>query len=181
MMMLVHRIFRSMTGPFWRQFLPRTRARAWVFFRRGDEARDSRRWDEAVQFYERGLELCPNRFAFWVQLGHVLKEAGDHRGAQRAYLRALRLRRDDHDLHVQLGHLYSLQGDVAQARRYYARAVGLGSRDHHALHFLARIPQQMGEQLSQSIEALLEAKRHSLLNSTNSFSNLTELILRHAQ
>jgi hypothetical protein len=74
MMMLVHRIFRSMTGPFWRQFLPRTR-RAWVFFRRGDEARDSRRWGEAVQFYERGLELCPNRFAFWVQLGHVFTES----------------------------------------------------------------------------------------------------------
>jgi len=39
----------------------------------------------------------------------------------------------------------------------------------------------MGEQLSQSIEALLEAKRHSLLNSTNSFSNLTKLILRQVQ
>jgi tetratricopeptide (TPR) repeat protein len=176
--MAIIRFFRAVTRPVWR-LLPRTRAG--VFFRLGDEARDCRRWSEAIQFYERGLELCPNRFAFWVQLGHVLKESGDRRGAERAYMRALRLRRDDDDLHVQLGHLYSLQGDIAQARRYYGRAVGLGSRDHHALHFLARIPQQMGEQLSQSIEALLEAKRHSLLNSTNSFSNLTELILRQAQ
>ena len=177
-MAIIRRFFRAVTRPVWR-LLPRTRAG--VFFRLGDEARDSRRWSEAVQFYEQGLDLCPNRFAFWVQLGHVLKESGDRRGAERAYLRALRLRRDDDDLHVQLGHLYSLLGDVAQARRYYARAVGLGSRDDHALQFVAR--QEGFDRLRELLAQLLrdEAKRRCLLNSTDSCSNLTELILRHAQ
>jgi Flp pilus assembly protein TadD len=176
--MAIIRFFRAVTRPVWR-LLPRTRAG--VFFRLGDEARDSRRWSEAIQFYQQGLDLCPNRFAFWVQLGHVLKESGDRRGAETAYMRALGLRRDDDDLHVQLGHLYSLQGDVAQARRYYARAVGLGSRDDHALHFLAR--QEGLDRLRELLAHLLrdEAKRQSLLSSTDSCSNLTELILRHAQ
>jgi Flp pilus assembly protein TadD len=179
-MVFLDRVFRSMTGTFWRRLLPRTRPRAWVFFRRGDEARDSRRWSEAVQFYERGLELCPDQFAFLVQLGHALKESGDHRGAERAYLRALRLRRDDDDLHVQLGHLYSLQGDVAQARTYYARAVGLGSHDHHALRF--RSSQESFYRVRELLAHLLrdESKRQNLLNSTDSCSNLTELILRYA-
>lgn len=181
MTVFLDRIFRSVTGMLWRRLSPRTRARAWGFFRRGDEARDSRDWSEAVQFYQQGLQLCPNRFAFWVQLGHALKESGDRLGAETAYLRALRLRRRDDDVHVQLGHLYSLQGDVSQARTYYARAVGLGSRDHHALHFLTR--QEDFDRVRQLLANLLEdeSKRSSLLNSTDSCSNLTELILRYAQ
>jgi len=138
-MMLVHRVFRSMTGPFWRQFLPRTRARAWVFFRRGDEARDSRRWGEAVQFYERGLELCPNRFAFWVQLGHVLKESTTV--ARRGCICARSACAGTTTIFMFSSVIY------IHCREMLLRHAGimpgqwvLGSRDHHALHFLARIP-----------------------------------------
>ena len=42
MMVFLDRVFRSMTSTFRRRLLPRTRARAWIFFRLGDQARDSR-------------------------------------------------------------------------------------------------------------------------------------------
>jgi Flp pilus assembly protein TadD len=181
MMAFLDRPYQSVAGTLWRRLSPRTRARAWGYFRRGDEARDAGRWSEAVQSYQQGLQLRPDRSAFWVQLGHVLKESGDRSGAEAAYLRALRLRRLDDDLHVQLGHLYSLQGDAARARTYYVRAVDLGSRDHHALHFLAR--QEDFDRVRRLLAHLLqdESKRWSLLNSTDSCSNLTELILRYVQ
>jgi tetratricopeptide (TPR) repeat protein len=179
-MVIMRRVFRAITRPLRRQLVPGTRAS--VFFDRADQARDARRWREAAQFYERGLELRPDAIAFWVQLGHALKESGDRRHAERAYLRALRLREDDDDLHIQLGHLYSTQGDVAKAREHYARGLGLGSGDPHALHFLT-LQRDFDRPLRELLAQLLPdgAKRQSVLNSTEPYSNLTELILRHAQ
>jgi tetratricopeptide (TPR) repeat protein len=179
-MAIIRRFFRAVTRPLRRPLLPWGRASG--FFRRGNEARDAGRWGEAVQFYERGLDLRPDAFPIWVQLGHALKESGNLGGAEGAYLRALQLARHDQDLHVQLGHLYSLQGDVTQAREYYVRAVGLGSHDRHALHFIA-CQERFDRPLRELLANLLpdETKRQSALNSTEPYSNLTQLILRYTQ
>lgn len=55
------------------------------FVRRGDQARASGEWVEAVIDYHRGLEWMPWREDLKVQIGNCLKEFGDYRGAMRAY------------------------------------------------------------------------------------------------
>jgi glycosyltransferase involved in cell wall biosynthesis len=64
----------------------------------------------------------------------------------------------------------------------YAGAVGPGSRDRDALHFVAR-EEGYDRPLRELLASLLpdEATRQSVLNSTEAYSNLAQLILRYTQ
>src|SRR5439155_23929668 len=52
------------------------------FVGEGDKARAARDWSEAARQYRRALGLQPALMPIWVQLGHALKEAGDHTEAE---------------------------------------------------------------------------------------------------
>lgn len=126
------------------------RARAGARFRDlGDKARDRGDWVEAVVNYRRYLEIAPEMFPIWVQLGHVSKESGDPVASEQAYLRALALKPDDADLLLNIGHLMKGQGRFDDALDYYARSAesdptGHARRELEALgrrpHFDARRP-----------------------------------------
>lgn len=72
---------------------------------RGDAARDAGDPAGAVEGYQAHLDLHPNDFAIWVQLGHMLKDTGHPLEADEAYGRALVLRPDDADLLLHCGSL----------------------------------------------------------------------------
>jgi cytochrome c-type biogenesis protein CcmH/NrfG len=88
----------------------------------GDEARGRRDWRIAAQYYRQHLRRYPKHFAIWVQLGHALKEAGEHIEALKAYSEALRLKSNDADLLLNLGHLHKLMGLRENAIAYYRRS-----------------------------------------------------------
>ncbi len=108
------------------------------FFFQGDRHRDKGLWREAAQFYEKGLVRSSRPFPYLVQLGNVLKEAGDLDAARQAYERALAIDRLDADLHLQIGHLGQRAGKRQQAMESYERAVALGCRDRFVLDTLSR-------------------------------------------
>ena len=58
----------------------------------GDQARDARLWERAARFYLDSLSADPEDIEIWVQLGHVLKEAGKLSEAEKAYRRADEIR-----------------------------------------------------------------------------------------
>lgn len=109
-----------------------TRLLAARHFHEADNFRDERRWREAADRYRAGLAIAPAQAEYWVQYGHVTKEAGDLQTAETAYANALRLMPDDADLSIQLGHFYKQRGEPALMRIFYNRARELGSRDQHA-------------------------------------------------
>ena len=80
--------------------------------RAGDIARDRQRWRTAARCYQWYLSLNPSDTPIWVQLGHVLKEAGRPAAAADAYARALRLDSSDPDLLADYGRLCLLLGQV---------------------------------------------------------------------
>lgn len=91
----------------------------------GDAARDRKHYPEAARRYRAALETDPTLAAIAVQYGHMLKEAGDRRGSEAAYLHALQHAPDEADTHRQLGHVRKLLGDWTGALQSYARAVEL--------------------------------------------------------
>lgn len=109
-----------------------------ALFFQGDNHRDKGRWREAAGFYEQGLAKSSDSFPYLVQLGNVLKEAGDLETARQAYERALAIDGLDADLHLQIGHLQKRAGKRQQAVESYEKAVALGSRDRFALDALSR-------------------------------------------
>jgi tetratricopeptide (TPR) repeat protein/MoaA/NifB/PqqE/SkfB family radical SAM enzyme len=57
----------------------------------GNQARDGRRWREAVDAYRGFLELRPNAADMWAELGYCLREGGDAVEAEKAFLRSQEL------------------------------------------------------------------------------------------
>lgn len=81
---------------------------------RANLARDIRDWPSAAAFFRKALAADPSLIHIWVQLGHMLKEAGEANAAADAYLEAFRL--DPADLSC-LGWLYGVAGRLSAARR----------------------------------------------------------------
>ena len=90
--------------------------------RKGDLARGEKNWLAAASHYQRHLLRRPRDYAIWVQLGHVLKEAGQIGPASSAYAKAAELRSDDPDLMMSRGHLAKRAGDLPQASKFYLMA-----------------------------------------------------------
>lgn len=88
-------------------------------------ARDRRDWRCAADSYRRFLSYRPDDFAIWVQLGHMLSEAGDPVAADAAYRTAHRLCPDDADLALCRGHLARRGGDREGAAEHYRRSFEL--------------------------------------------------------
>ena len=100
--------------------------------RRGNRARDARRWGEAIAAYRHYLGLVPEDAAIHVQLGHALSEAGDFAAADRAYAAADQLRPDDADLLLCWGHSRKRAGDPDAARALYVRSHAVDQNPHAA-------------------------------------------------
>jgi len=77
----------------------------------GNQARDARDWAGAADQYRRHLLLRPEDGPIWIQLGHMLKEAGRRPDALLAYERALELHPGDPDLLLHLGHALLAAGN----------------------------------------------------------------------
>lgn len=97
--------------------------------RRGDAARTIHDWDTAAACYRTWLVRFPNDAAIWIQLGHMLAEAGELAEADRAYREAHRLTPDDADLELNRGHLAKRQGDRAKALVHYERSMALDGNE----------------------------------------------------
>lgn len=103
------------------RFLVEAKFRALVT--QGNEARDTGRWDIAVQKYGMALAFKPAEAAVRVQMGHGLKEVGRLSEAEAAYRMAAAERPDDADAVVQLGHVLKLQNRPNDALAAYALAL----------------------------------------------------------
>ena len=94
--------------------------RAAMSRRAGDAARDRGDWEAAALAYRSYLSRRASDARIWIQLGHVLKEAGAFAEADRAYVRAAGLLGDgDADLLLSRGRLARLQGEEAAAIAFF--------------------------------------------------------------
>jgi lipopolysaccharide biosynthesis protein len=91
----------------------------------GDLARDNGEWVAAAEHYRLYLARDPGCFQIWVQLGHMLKEAGRRSEAAAAYDEALKINSVDADLLLQLGHLNKLMGLEPEAIEFYRRSAAI--------------------------------------------------------
>ncbi|QIP34138.1 tetratricopeptide repeat protein [Komagataeibacter rhaeticus] len=70
---------------------------------KADICRDKGDWSGAITYYEKSLEIDPDRRDIWVQLGHALKEANFPEKALEAYRSACALPGNDGDAPLHFG------------------------------------------------------------------------------
>lgn len=89
-----------------------------------DAARGRTEWENAARLYRQYLARRPGDGRICIQLGHMLREAGDLQGAAAAYARAGDLLGDeDADLLLSQGRLARLQGDEEAAAALLVKSV----------------------------------------------------------
>ena len=121
--------------------------------RSADQARDQKFWQEAAKSYRLYLASVPADAAIWTQLGHALKEAGDHAGGEAAYRTGLAFAPQDAELHLQLGHILKLQDRFAEAEQAYTRASALNATLGAQADIASRAENQPAPALTQDADA----------------------------
>jgi tetratricopeptide (TPR) repeat protein len=99
-----------------------------AILKKAQAAKTEHDWRGAAELYRQALALR-DAFGTRVQLGHMLKEAGELEAAEAEYLRALTMKPEDSDLHLQIGHFYFVKGEPDESVRFYRKAVELAPGD----------------------------------------------------
>lgn len=114
--------------------------------------------DEARDAYLRAVELDPAYADAHVNLGRLLHEEGDLRGAEARYRRALEARPGDPVAAFNLGVALEDGGRIEEAVGAYERAVGLDPYFADAWYNLARLHEQRGRK-GAALRALQNYRR----------------------
>lgn len=123
----------------------------------------------AVARLKRLLEVQPGNLNASIKLGDLLKEQGDHPGAERAYRAALALRPDLAEVHNNLGATLARTGRWRDAVECYRTAARLGLREPVLQMNLGNAHQALRE-----LDAALAAYRDGLALAPGHLPLLTE-------
>lgn len=103
--------------------LEKKKFQAKSFFERGDKARDKKDWQEAAHFYDLGLQLVPDDFAYIIQAAHMHKEIKNFEKAKNLYDSAYKINSLDADLCLQMGHFFKLINDEETSKKFYKKSL----------------------------------------------------------
>jgi glycosyltransferase involved in cell wall biosynthesis len=110
---------------------------------KGDSFRYARRYEEALQCYERALDLDPTHVWAWYDKGQTLEKLGQYDQALQAVCEADRLLRADDGnrtwIHSELGTLFRLLKDRQQAKHQFETALRYNTRNRIARDGLRRL------------------------------------------
>jgi len=131
--------------------------------------------DAAEEHFQRCLELEPGHHFCLLRLGRIREQRGDLRGARDYYLRAERSPQGARYAHKHLARLDFAQGDRGAARSNLQKALRANPWDPEALHLMARLYLEAGEDL-ELVESL--ARRcYSLRPDLEEHARLLEEVL----
>lgn len=92
---------------------------------KGDEARDSKNFGQAAHYYREAIRVLSNRNDIRIQLGNMLKDSGDIRGAIKEYLIVISTDAANDDAFLQYGHALKLAGYTERAFAAYKESLRL--------------------------------------------------------
>jgi len=90
-----------------------------------------------VQAYQNLLQVQPNNWAVWLQLGNILEKLGNIEEALAAYRRTIELNPDNYELHQNLGDLFTQLENWNEAITHYFRSIEINPESFSAHQKLA--------------------------------------------
>jgi tetratricopeptide (TPR) repeat protein len=89
------------------------------YFELGQTLVKERRLNEAIQAFNRTLELDPTHGGAYVQMGFAYRLMEDYDHAKGAFLKAIALNPSDSSAHLLLGEIYNLKNMPEEAEREF--------------------------------------------------------------
>lgn len=131
--------------------MPQRTADEWLAAARGLEA-NRETWPDAIEAYERVLQLDPTRAEAFINSGTLHYEHGDLAAAAECFLKAVNLQPTDALAQFNLGSVLDESGRLEDARHHLRQAVSLNPDYSDAHYNLAFVCEKLG--------AFDEARRH---------------------
>jgi Flp pilus assembly protein TadD len=125
---------------------------------RGDKLRVAGRHQEAIEEYERALQIEPDYARAHNSLGYELLQAGKVSEAIGHFEQSLRIRPDGSEAHNNLGSAFERQGRMLEAKEQYERALQIDPDNSSAHNNLANVLMQDGK-LEDAVRHYEEALR----------------------
>ncbi len=124
----------------------------------GDSFYYARRYDEAIETYQRGIELAPEFGQLHVDVARTLEQAGRLDEAVAEYLRGLEMTRGDATRHPGLACAHARAGRHDEARRILAAMRAHAQSDYVPPYALASVHARLGDR-EAALDALEQAHR----------------------
>jgi tetratricopeptide (TPR) repeat protein len=124
--------------------------------------------DQAVEAYQRAVELNPHAAGALVNLGTIHYRLRQFKEAERYYAQAIEADSTYPLAHFNLGNLYDERGDLAKAQACYERALRLNPRYGDAHFNLALLCERKGD----ALKAVHHWKAYLKLDSASTWSDI---------
>lgn len=105
----------------------------------------ARRYDEAIKYHQRALELNPRFSRSHLAIGHAYVQLGKYQQANAEINKAITLSEGDVKAIATLGHAYAVAGRHAEARKVLDQLEQLSKRKYVSPYFIAVIYAGLGE------------------------------------
>lgn len=115
-----------------------------ALYQQGREYHQKGEYAEAIQAYEKVVELRPNDYEAYNGLGVIYSILGEHELGIKFISEAIRLTPLASHLHNNLGYAYLKQGRMSEAAGAFERALQLDPENLHARNNLESAYQKMG-------------------------------------
>lgn len=123
-------------------------------------AMHARHWGDAEVLLQRALELAPDYYQGWVDLGRALQEQDRVEESLDALKRAIRLDASNSRAYAQAGNVCAFAGLHEEALDYYQQAVGKNPGDATALAGIGHVNKTIGHS-DKAIESYRECIRRN--------------------
>ncbi len=107
------------------------------YFKRGNAFDEQDKLDQAIADYERTVELDPENWKAWSNLGYVYLKQEDHTKAEEAFLAGIAVTKEEAFLYKNLGAAYILADQYEKAIEALIRASLLAPTDPETYYFLS--------------------------------------------
>jgi tetratricopeptide (TPR) repeat protein len=124
--------------------------------------------EEAIEAYQRALELNPAAAGALVNLGTIYYRQRKYQEAEQHYVKAIEVDSNYPLAHYNLGNLYDEQGDLTRAEHHYNTALKLNPSYADAHFNLALLSERCGDFL----KAVRHWKSYLRLDSTGTWANI---------
>lgn len=109
----------------------------------GREAREDNNFDDALDYFEKGLQYAENNPVLFMEIGQTYFLCSNYTEAEAAFLKTIALSPEFYAAYVQLGQVYYLLNDTENALYYWQFAQGLNPDDETLAARIKKLEKQI--------------------------------------
>ena len=133
--------------------------RAAAHFIYGSALATTKKFDQAIQEYQKVVQLDPKSLMAYIHIGQIYELTNRPDDALAAYQKALEIQPTSPLVNNYLGNLYVHKGDLKSAGKYFQAALNQNAHDPVAANNLAWVYAAEGENLDMALSLATQAKQ----------------------